>query len=286
MEKKLIKIDRNGSKHYEGYVQCDRCGGLGLFATGTCNGQLVITPVDNGICHKCFGAGKVWGKWIERTPEYEAVLAERRAKREEEKRIKRIEEIKAHIDEVYTKHGFSADGKLYAVVEPNSYEIRDELKEAGAKWNDRMRSWVFTEKPEKWQTIEILFDELYTINYEYGTVWYKDGVNGVELVKSKTVKPGKDSQFVGKAGDKVSIKATYLFSAFFEVKSFGGYGTELMYVHNFVDADGNKFVWKTGTGISEVEKGAEVQITGAVKEHKEYKGEKQTILTRCRIKAA
>ena len=81
MEPKLIKIDRNGSKHYEGWVECDRCSGRGLYATGVCNGQLVITPVDGGICHKCLGKGKVLSKWIERTPEYQAKLdAKREAK--------------------------------------------------------------------------------------------------------------------------------------------------------------------------------------------------------------
>lgn len=74
----LIKIDRNGSKHFKGMVKCDRCGGRGLYATGTHNGQLRITPVDGGICHKCWGAGVVEETWIERTPEYEAVLKERR----------------------------------------------------------------------------------------------------------------------------------------------------------------------------------------------------------------
>lgn len=78
---KLIKIDRNGSKHFEGMVTCDRCQGRGWFATGTCNGQLVPSHVDNAVCWKCHGAGKVFGKWIERTPEYQAKLdAKRQAK--------------------------------------------------------------------------------------------------------------------------------------------------------------------------------------------------------------
>lgn len=81
----LIKIDRNGSKHYEGMVECDRCGGHGLYAIGTLNGKPWISPVDSGICWKCLGTGKVHSKWIERTPEYQAKLdAKRQAKREAE----------------------------------------------------------------------------------------------------------------------------------------------------------------------------------------------------------
>ena len=80
----LIKIDRNGSKHWRGLVQCDRCGGAGYYAIGTCNGQPVLSPRDAGVCWKCHGAGKVIETWIERTPEYQAKLdAKREAKRAE-----------------------------------------------------------------------------------------------------------------------------------------------------------------------------------------------------------
>lgn len=70
----LIKIDRNGSKHYEGYIPCDRCGGQGGSEQWKYTGW---------TCYKCGGTGKIYSKWIERTPEYEAKLAERRAKRYE-----------------------------------------------------------------------------------------------------------------------------------------------------------------------------------------------------------
>lgn len=86
METKLIKIDRNGSKHFEGMVTCDRCGGSGVYAWCVRNGVIVPTIVDNGVCHKCNGTGKVKSKWIERTPEYQAKLdAKRRIKLETER---------------------------------------------------------------------------------------------------------------------------------------------------------------------------------------------------------
>lgn len=99
-EPKLIKIDRNGSKHYEGYITCDRCGGRGLYAIGTCNGHLVITTVDSGICHKCLGKGKVFSKWIERTPEYQAKLDARREAKRATEQQKYLEE---HAEELRQK---------------------------------------------------------------------------------------------------------------------------------------------------------------------------------------
>lgn len=96
----LIKIDRNGSKHYQGMVKCDRCQGRGWYAIGTCNNKLVPSHVDNAVCYKCHGEGKVFGKWIERTPEYQAKLDARRKARAEEAQRKYLEE---HAEEIRQK---------------------------------------------------------------------------------------------------------------------------------------------------------------------------------------
>lgn len=95
---KLIKIDKNGSKHYEGMVACDRCGGTGTYVWGAIiNG----VPQYAGVCYKCEGAGKIHKTWIERTPEYQAKLdARRQAKLEaqwkaaEEENTARMEQIR------------------------------------------------------------------------------------------------------------------------------------------------------------------------------------------------
>lgn len=104
------------------------------------------------------------------------------------------------------------------------------------------------------------------------------------------------SKYVGNIGDKIDLEVEYVKTAWFEVKSFTGFGTETMYVHTFKDADGNKLVWKTsnenfrykkieGTAVWDrvVEEGTRVHIKGTIKEHKEYKDEKQTVLTRCKV---
>lgn len=84
-QKTLIKVDRNGSKHYEGMVECDRCQGKGYYVIGVCNNQPVLSPLDNGVCWRCGGTGTVHGKWIERTPEYQAKLDAKRAERQAKK---------------------------------------------------------------------------------------------------------------------------------------------------------------------------------------------------------
>ena len=214
MEPKLIKIDRNGSKHFEGYVKCDRCGGDGIYKWGAViNG----CPQYAGTCYKCEGAGKVWSKWIERTPEYQAKLD---AKRE-------------------AKHKAQAEAFAKAQAE------REEKRKA-------------EEEKRK-----------------------------AEEMARKAI-----SQYIGETGKRITVQALYDYSASFEIKSFAGYGTETMYVHTFKDANGNKLVWKTSKDLNTWlddgslqthEQGDCVQVTGTVKEHKEYRDEKQTALTRCKL---
>lgn len=224
MEPKLLKIDRNGSKHWEGLVTCDRCGGAGYYAIAICNGAPVLSPLDGGVCWKCGGAGKVKSKWIERTPEYQAKLDARREAREKAKREK-----------------WEAE---------NAERLRRQ-EEAEAK-----------RKAE-------------------------------EAEREARIKAEKAiSQYVGNVGDKLNIEVTYVGSAHFKVKSFSGYGEDTMYVHNFKDADGNKLIWKTSRSLGvwldngdwvHWENGQACTLKGAIKEHKEYKDEKQTVLTRCKV---
>ena len=214
MKATLIKIDRNGSKHYEGEIVCDRCNGRGWFATGSCNGQLVPSHVDNGVCWKCHGAGKVHGKWIERTPEYQAKLdAKRKAKQE----------------------------ALQAKWAAEQAKLDAERAEREAK-----------EKAER------------------------------EAEEARIKAQKAISQHVGQIGEKIEIKGTYVRSGSWEQQSFSGYGTTTMYIHTFKDADGNVFTWKTQKGIC-AEYGENVDVKGTIKNHSEYKDEKQTELTRCKV---
>ena len=50
------------------------------------------------------------------------------------------------------------------------------------------------------------------------------------------------------------------------------------YMYLMTDKDGNKYKWSTSKYFNEDE---DVKLKGTVKEHAEYKGIKQTVLTRC-----
>lgn len=99
------------------------------------------------------------------------------------------------------------------------------------------------------------------------------------------------STFVGKIGDKISVKVRLVKR--FEQTSykFSYYGTTT-YTYIMRDEADNVLVWRTsnlldfpiknGEEIDFIHVGDWLVISGTVKEHAEYKGEAQTVLSRCK----
>lgn len=96
--------------------------------------------------------------------------------------------------------------------------------------------------------------------------------------EAKQKAEGMRSKHVGEVGKRVSFVPA-------EVKCVTSW--ETMYgetsIYKMTDVDGNVFTWKTSGGIYEGPRQVAVKITGTVKEHKEYRGVKQTELTRCKV---
>lgn len=201
--KELVKIDRNGSKHYHGLILCDRCGGVGGSTQWTYTGY---------TCYKCGGSGLMEADWIERTPEYQAKLDARRAARNAARQ--------AEIDAANAKRAAEQEARE---AERKAAEERERAERA-------------------------------------------------------------KSQYVGEIGEKISTKATYAFSAYYDTHD--PFGRERrVYIHNFKVGD-DVIVWKTGTFPFHVEDGTEVELTGTIKAHDEYKGQKQTAVIRCKVREA
>lgn len=223
MMKKLIKVDRNGTKYFMVDRPCDRCGGTGGADQWAYTGW---------TCYKCGGTGQGKSEIVkEYTPEYEAKLEERRAKR-------RAKWEAEHADEIRAKE--------------EARKAREEAERLQKEQEERERL---------------------------------EAEARIQAEKAK-------SQHFGNIGDKVELNVKFVKTAWFEIKSFKGYGTDTIYVHTFKDGD-NKIVWKTTNSLGHwndndewesFEEGQEVTIKGTIKEHNEYDGEKQTVLTRCRIK--
>ncbi len=273
---KLIKIDKNGSKHYEGIITCDKCGGVGLIAHHIENGVPSWNWTDGGVCWKCGGTGKIRSKWVERTPEYQAKLDAKRQKKLEAK----IAQQKAHAEEInqafFQKQGFNAKGKTFVVL-GDTYKIRSELKNLGCKF-DHMIGWHTDHQIEGYQMLMVDIDDCYYKNgYDGIYRWQNWKTNVCEKIRIANKELEKPSNHIGTVGERITATVTFDHSA-----SFDGYMGRTTYIYTFIDPDGNILVWKT-QAWKHLAKGDEVQITGTIKEHSEYKDQKQTVLTRCKI---
>lgn len=86
------------------------------------------------------------------------------------------------------------------------------------------------------------------------------------------------SNHIGSVGDKITFEVSEFKCLSSEYTQFGP-----QYFYKFLDNRGNVYTWSTGTYISE--ESMPFQLTGKVKAHNEFRGCKQTQLTRCKVVA-
>lgn len=262
---KLIRIDKNGTKYYEDDV-CPKCNGRGYIDAYYYN--------EHGVCFCCGGSGYHTTHWKVYTPEYLAKLEEKRlAKAKKEAPAKNAKFLK--------KEGFSEDGKTWIVL-GNTYEIKDELKAAGCRWNNLL-GWHFNHADNGFNCFEMDVSEV-TILSNAGEYIWKDYCEILDYVDEQKVlhTPKTASEYVGHIGDKIELNVVFNRYSFF--KTHYSYSGEVSYVYNFTDENGNTIVWVSSKGI-EFEEGNSYTIKGTIKDHREYKNDKQTYLTRCKILA-
>ena len=110
------------------------------------------------------------------------------------------------------------------------------------------------------------------------------------LAKEKMYKDSIKDEWFGNVGDK--FEKELMFEKIIGFEGYYGY----TYFVFFRDEEGRVYKWSTGKGTYqcwhktngrdaylEYEVGKKYLIKGSVKEHSEYKGVKQTVITRCKI---
>lgn len=247
MKMDLIRVDKNGSKHYEGWIPCDRCGSDdGIFYVGTHNGQLIPSRLDAGVCWKCHGRGKVLGKAIVRTDEYQAQLDARREARWKKR-------MQKEADEWWDKHGdWFCDYAAYQV------KLREEEARKAAEEASRKAASQYVGQIGDRVEIEVTLD--HSFEYEipcFGAPWESETMTGYvfktddgNVLIWKTTGSLSYKKYAPNGEDKVDGEKCY-------VSDRGGW-----YVNEH-PSNGDKIV-----------------IKGTIKTHEEYDGTKQTILTR------
>ena len=189
-------------------------------------------------------------------------------------------------------NGFDENGIGYVFLE-NSYENKDTFKDMGAKWNMPIKAWVIDHDVVGYELFPITIDDIYCKG-DYGKYEKyfnnKDGCERIShelnLYKENKVREevkNKGIGFVGTVGEK--IMTDLILDKYLIFHNNYSYYNDCSYKYIFHDIDGNVFVWSTGKELDDcIEEGnCIITIKGKVKEHREYKGIPQTILTRCDI---
>lgn len=89
------------------------------------------------------------------------------------------------------------------------------------------------------------------------------------------------SNWVGSVGGRVELKDAFVSVLTGWYSDFG-----YTYLYKIVDTNGNIFTWKTSKWLGDDESlapGTRISLKGTVKNHSEFRGVKQTELTRCRV---
>lgn len=237
--------------------KCPRCGGSGHYS---------YNQIDGTRCYGCGGSGiqHLTIRWY--TDKERAAIdkqAEKRAEAKEKRRAER--ETYIHSPEY---HGF-IDGFVIAIL-GNTYEIKDELKEAGAKFI-RGLGWCFSSKekvPSKYsdRTRMIMWEDA-SINGELKNIEELERLVAVASPYDNSIHPYMINTRVHDLHLKV-------------IKAWNG---DTYMMHTMVDENNNVYIWATSSRILPLD--AQVIMDATIKDNTEYKGIKQTVLTRPRIKS-
>lgn len=281
---KIIKVNGDTKKAYIEET-CDRCFGRGIVASRVENGRIIPIPVDGGVCYKCGGTGKI-SKWVKA---YTEVEYERYVKTQERAKEKRVEKEKARIQslkdnseenkkELLAKWNFDVEDPAVYLVTGNTFDIKDELKERGGRFNPAL-NWHFTkevEVPEGHELIKVPFDKVYTWMPMVKRFELKEDAKEVAAAARIAAMPESKSEWIGDIKQRLrQIKVTL--SSARAISGF--YGDSVLFT--FEQGD-NILVW-FASNPPEIEEGHEYLLTGTVVEHKEYNGVKQTRVNRCKL---
>ena len=268
---------KGGKMYVKVYIPCKRCGGSGNYSYCSLYGT---------ICLRCHGVGVEMATVRAYTEkEYNAMMRakERAAAKKEAEKQAKINALMADAEknklECAKKLGFNENLITYMVVGENTYEIKDDLRGHGAKFNSVL-NWHMPYQivlSEGYSFCEISFDEVYDFKPLAKNAEMK--IDAKQIVEDKLAEMlGEDaSEFYPEdEGTRIrGIEATVE-----KIAGFSGvYG--YTYIYNFI-VDNFHFVWMTSSHQT-FEEGDAVVLAGTIKKFDTYKGVHITYLTRCKI---
>lgn len=262
-------FEKNGKEYITVKEPCPRCGGTGVLTH--------FYHTDHGICFKCRGGG-YFEKAVRIYTEKElARMNKAKEQRREKAQKERHERQMRRQAEWPQKNGFDDSGNTWIFVKGNTFAIKDSLKEIGYKFNHQL-GWhgveCLEDLPEGYEIVQINFNEVYEFPGEYAS---EPDFIGAKVIEDMKAKAGC-GEFVGEIGERLRALDVQLIR---EHSFEGTYGRTYVYEFNY---KGNALVWMTSKDIDPNEEAEWFELTGTVKQHKNYKGVNQTYLSRCILK--
>ena len=257
---------------------CDRCC-HGVYVCRIENGQPVPHPAYGGVCLKCGGAGFVT-KEVRLYTEAEAAKMEAaneraRVKREAERRAKMEAEFEQKRLKWLSDNEFTKEGKTYVII-GDSYSIKDDLKEKGFRYNPVLKWHKADPGDYKDRVVEIDINDIAEAS-AWGEYHY---LSTAQSFVAQKIAPEQEettpSEWVGTIGDKLVTTVTFVRKGWCDTR-FGGSN-----IYTFRDVDGAELVWFTSV-LLDKEIGDTFKIKATVKAHNEYKGKKNTVISRAKI---
>lgn len=184
--------------------------------------------------------------------------------------------------EWFQKNGFNEAGETFVVISSggNTYDIKDELKEKGCKFNGTLK-WHSPQQfdlPQGFNFLPLAFEDICYVDIS-NSVFYNKGVTEKIQAAEEALLPESKSEYMGIVGQRLyDLKAVFKSANTFA----GAFGYSVVYT--FMVGE-NKLNWFTAsTPKINLEPEDSILLTGTVKKHSEYRKEKITTLSRCILK--
>jgi hypothetical protein len=205
-----------------------------------------------------------------------------------------IQEIVATASYLIRLYGFSPSGADDATWKYILDTIRKAWDDEDAKAEaTKAIEWLKSLPEEEYLKSSYLFNLRQIIDADYCAYRHFSILTSLiptyKKAVAKKISQNTVSNHVGQINEKFTLNLTYKNTASFDSQ----YGT--CFFHFFTDEMGNVFKWSTNKGLvysykdifdrvitHQLDQGALVEIKGTIKEHTEYKGVKQTVITRCK----
>ena len=259
-----VRTDKNGTRYFHDYT-CGRCGGRGGW-----EGWPGFT------CYECGGTGKSKPYTIKvYTPEHEAKLAAQRQARAEKRQKEREAKALLERPQKLFEAGFGKEDETYVIyrIKGETFSIKEQLKELGCKFKPGI-GWFAPSALDGYDCQRL--EESQVLD-DTPFIQWKDK-DDLEKLCEVDIEPSP-SEWQGEVGERIDIKV----HIDRQIKGVGYMG-KTSYLYLMSDENKNVYKWSSSCFYME---GDDVHFRATVKDHSEYKGIHQTVLTRCtKVKGA